>query len=252
VVATVAGAPPIDAVRLGLSMTALQFGIGAVNDLVDAPADTGRKPGKPIPAGLVSAGAARAVALLAFAAGIGLAAPSGAVAVGLAGIVIAVGLAYDLRLKGTAWSWLPFAVGIPILPVYGWLGAAGTLPAAFAVLLPAAVAAGAALAMSNALADVDRDRAAGVESVATRLGDDRAWALHAVLLLLVAAAAVLSGVAVGASPGEVAVVAAAAAVPLAGAWLGRRGDAGRRERAWEIEAVGTAILAVAWLAGPAL
>src|SRR5512134_4088591 len=139
----VAGAPPIDAVRLGLSMTALQFGIGAVNDLVDAPADTGRKPGKPIPAGLVSTGEARTVALLAFAAGIGLVAPSGAAAVGLAGIVIAVGLAYDLRLKGTAWSWLPFAVGIPILPVYGWLGAAGTLPAAFAVLLPAAVAAGA-------------------------------------------------------------------------------------------------------------
>ena len=37
-------------------------------------------------------------------------------------VVIAIGLAYDLRLKGTAWSWLPFAVGIPILPVYRLAG----------------------------------------------------------------------------------------------------------------------------------
>ena len=35
-------------------MTALQVSIGTLNDLVDAPRDAGRKPGKPIPAGLVT------------------------------------------------------------------------------------------------------------------------------------------------------------------------------------------------------
>ena len=233
-------------------MTALQFGIGAVNDLVDAPTDAGLKPGKPIPAGLVPAAWARVVALVAFGTGVLLAAPSGPVAVALAGGVIAVGLAYDLRLKGTSWSWLPFAVGIPILPVYGWLGGVGTLPAPFAILLPAAVAAGAALAMSNALVDDERDRAAGVASVATRLGRERAWLVHAALLAAVAAAALVSSVALGAGPVELGAVAAAAAIPMAGAWLARGGDPVRRERAWEIEAIGTAILAIAWLAGPAL
>ena len=43
------------AVRLGVSMTALQASIGILNDVVDAPRDAGRKPSKPIPAGLVDA-----------------------------------------------------------------------------------------------------------------------------------------------------------------------------------------------------
>ena len=51
-------------------MTLLQLGIGTVNDLVDAPRDAGRKQGKPIPGGLVSATAARVVAIACFAAGL--------------------------------------------------------------------------------------------------------------------------------------------------------------------------------------
>ena len=56
--ASLAGAPPDLAVRIGLAMTLLQLGIGTVNDVVDAPHDAGRKPGKPIPAGLVGGRAA--------------------------------------------------------------------------------------------------------------------------------------------------------------------------------------------------
>src|SRR6476469_6672903 len=62
-VALVAGADPAAALRLGVSMTALQASIGTVNDLVDVALDTGRKPGKPIPAGLVSIRGARIAAI---------------------------------------------------------------------------------------------------------------------------------------------------------------------------------------------
>jgi 4-hydroxybenzoate polyprenyltransferase len=58
-VAVLAGAEPGPAIRIGLAMTLLQLGIGTLNDVVDAPADAGVKPGKPIPAGLVDPGAAR-------------------------------------------------------------------------------------------------------------------------------------------------------------------------------------------------
>ena len=51
-------------------MTALQASIGTLNDLVDAPRDAGRKPGKPIPAGTVSIGTARSVAVGAAAVGL--------------------------------------------------------------------------------------------------------------------------------------------------------------------------------------
>ena len=54
VVALVGGGGPGAALALGLSMTLLQFAIGTLNDLVDAPRDTVARQDKAIPAGLVS------------------------------------------------------------------------------------------------------------------------------------------------------------------------------------------------------
>jgi 4-hydroxybenzoate polyprenyltransferase len=245
----VAGGKPLIATGLGLAMVAIQAGIGATNDAVDARRDAGHKPGKPIPAGLVSRQAARRVAVAGFGLGVGLAGLSGGpAALTLALVGIAIGLTYDLWLKGTAWSWLPFALGISILPVFAWVGASGGLPVAFLVLVPAAVAAGAALAIANALVDVERDRAAGSGSIAVALGPTNAWRIHAGLLVLVGLAAVASvGPLGGSATGSVA-VALAAVVPAGVALAGRGGGATRRERAWELEAVGVAVLGIGWLA----
>lgn len=255
-VAAVAGAGEGIALRVGLAMTLLQLGIGAVNDVVDAPRDAGHKPGKPIPAGLVSPAAAARLAILCAAGGLGLAASVSVALGGLAVLVIAIGLAYDLRLKGTAWSWLPFAIGIPLLPVFGWVAATGGLPPSSMILLPVAVAAGAALAIGNALVDVERDRAAGSSSITLALGPGRAGRAGAGLLGLVWVATVGSAGVARADPGQVAILAVAAAVPLAAALLAARPDASSsdRERAWKAEAVGLAVSAalwLAWVAGPA-
>jgi len=251
-VAAVAGAPLELAARIGLAMTVLQLGIGAVNDVVDAPADAGRKPGKPIPAGLVRPRSACSAAVVLFATGLVLAGTLGLAMLALSAVVVAIGLAYDLRLKGTAWSWLPFAVGIPILPIYGWLGATGGLDPAFLVLVPAAAAAGAALAIGNALVDVERDLAAGRTSVAARLGRRPAAATAAVLLAGVAVAAVGSAALDGVSGSAVGLIAAAGLVPLVASltavpWTGGGRSPVVREWAWRVEAVGLAVLAGAWL-----
>lgn len=248
-VALVAGADLGTAARLGVAMTALQSSIGALNDLLDAERDAGHKPGKPIPVGLVSPGVARAVVLIGGAVGMVLSLPSGISMAILAAIVLGIGYGYDLRFKGTLWSWVPFAVGIPVLPVFGWLGAAGSLPGSFAVLLPVAVVAGAALAIANARADAERDAAAGVDSVAIRLGLDRAWAIHAALLAVVVISAIATRSLRAASWGSLALIAGAGVVVAIGVLLGWTGDAARRERAWELEAVGVGLLAAAWLAG---
>lgn len=249
-IALVAGAEPWVALRLGGSMIGLQASIGALNDVLDAATDANRKPGKPIPGGLVSATTGRAMVVLGATAGLLLTVPFGPGLVALAGVVLAIGYGYDLRAKGTAWSWLPFATGIPLLPVFAWFGAAGALPAAFAILLPAGVAAGAALAIANALADLERDRAAGLRSVAERLGE-RAWATQAVLLTAVVAVAIVSASLGGASLAILGLAVGAATVIAVGLALGRdrRASPARRERAWEVEAVGVALLAAAWLAG---
>jgi 4-hydroxybenzoate polyprenyltransferase len=235
------------ALRLGLAMTALQLGIGAVNDLIDAPRDAGHKPGKPIPAGLVSRRIAMAIALAAFALGLGLSILSGPLVAALAGVVIAIGLAYDLRLKGTAWSWLPFAMGIPVLPVFGWAGATGGLASWFVVLVPAAVAAGAALAIANSIVDVDRDRAAGVSSVALALGEGAARAVAIVLLGAIALAAVASASAFGAGSVSTAIVGLLGILPLGAAGYAGPPDPARRELAWRLETVSLGLLAVAWI-----
>jgi 4-hydroxybenzoate polyprenyltransferase len=246
--ALAAGGAPLVATGLGLAMVALQAGIGATNDLVDAPRDAGHKPGKPIPAGLVSRTTARRVVVVAFGVGFGLSGVSGgAAAVSIALVGVAIGLAYDLRLKGTAWSWVPFALGVPLLPVFGWVGASGRLPVAFLILVPAAVAAGAALAIANALVDVERDRGAGSGSIALALGPATARLINVGLLVLVGLVATVSVVPLGGSASSGAAVAVAAVLPVGAAMAARGGGAIRRERAWELEALGVAVLAVAWL-----
>ncbi len=230
-------------------MISLQASIGMLNDVIDAPHDAGHKPGKPIPAGLVARPAARVGVAVAAAVGLLLAAPSGWPTLALAVLILAIGYGYDLFAKGTAWSWLPFALGVPLLPVFGWLGAAGSVPPAFAILLPTAVVAGTALAIANARADVDRDAAAGVTSVATALGPDRAWAVAACLFGFVGGVALGSLLVTGAGPLALAGAVVGVVVISVGTWLGRDDDATRRERAWEAQAVGIAVLAAAWLAG---
>ena len=251
VVALVAGGDTVTGGRLGASMMFLQFAIGAANDVIDARRDVGREGDKPIPGGRVSRRDGIVVAVGAAALGVLLVLPVPEL-VALALLALAIGLAYDLLAKGTALSWLPFAVGVPLLPVYGWLGATGSLPSLFQVLVPVAAVAGAALAIANAAVDVERDRAAGVGSIAVSLGVRRSAQLVLGLQSLVAGLAVATLAAWRAPTGWILVAAVAALFPLFGAVLGGiaavRGGRDSRERAWEIQALGTGLLATTWIA----
>jgi 4-hydroxybenzoate polyprenyltransferase len=238
-------------------MLALQASIGALNDVVDAERDTGRKSGKPIPRGLVGITAARAVVVGGLVAGLALAAPSGPATLAVAAAGVGVGYLYDLRLSQTAWSWLPFALGVPLLPLFAWLGSQGTVPAALATLVPIGVLAGAGLALANALADVERDTAAGKPSAAVQLGRERAWAIQVALLAIAAVLAIAllpvggAGIPTGTQLAIRVVVVAGCGVLVGAAVLVRRADAHWRERAWEIEAVAVAVIGAAWLAAVA-
>ena len=235
-------------------MTLMQFAIGTANDAVDARRDAGRAD-KPIATGFVRREEAIGAAVAFAAGGLALSAPSGAPAVAVAILGLAVGLVYDVRLRGTAASWVPFALGIPLLPVYAWLGATGGLPAGFLVLVPTAIVAGAGLAVANALADIEVDRRAESGSVALSLGKERAWRVHVVLLGLASVAAVasiplLAGL--GERPDAPQAAVAGAAIALAGGALIAGGALLARDprtvaRGWEVEAVGLTIVAAGWL-----
>src|SRR4029453_202655 len=105
-----------------------QYAAGALNDAVDADADTAAGRNKPIQRGVISR---RAVATAAVVAGgrpprCGL--PLRPAPFALAVVGLACAWSYDLWLKGTVWSALPFAVAVPIVPLFGY-GAAGRFPA---------------------------------------------------------------------------------------------------------------------------
>jgi 4-hydroxybenzoate polyprenyltransferase len=249
-VALVAGGTALVAIALGVSMTLLQFAIGTLNDLVDAPRDAGRRRGKPIPDGLVSERTARVVLATCATVGLALALLVEPPLVIVALLGLGIGVWYDLRAKGTSLSWLPIALGVPLLPVFGWYGATGTLPAAFAVLVPAAALAGAALAIANASADFERDAAAGVVSLAVSYGPVAATGFALALQVVVAVVAVVSCSLLGGSGMWLNAVIGVSPVPALGALLGfvfsRRGP-GFREFAFEVQAVGLGLLAVAWV-----
>jgi 4-hydroxybenzoate polyprenyltransferase len=249
VLATVAGAATTRAALLGVAMVSLQVSIGTVNDLTDVERDRGHKPGKPLPTGLVPRRSARVLAIGSLVLGLGLSLIAGppTVVVAIAGVL--TGYAYDLRLKGTVWSWLPFAIGLPLLPVYAWVGATGRVPVAFAVLVPLGIAAGGAVALLNGLVDLDRDRAAGLATPAVRLGPRRARRIAAGLLALIALAVGGSLVAIGAGAASMAVAGLGAAFAGIGVWAVGDPSSARRERGWEAGAIGIGLLAAGWAIG---
>ena len=240
-------------------MVLLQASIGAVNDLVDRPLDRGQKPAKPLPAGLVSERLARTWAALAAGAGLLLSVPSGLGALVVAGAGLGLGYAYDVRLSRTILSWLPLALALPLVPIYGWLGATGVIPPGLVALVPAGVLAGAGLAIGNGLVDVERDAAARVATIAVRMGRGRAWVAHAgALAIAIALALLLAPSATSTVDAELLGVARWAGITLGtaiiavGAALLTARRASLRERGWELEAIGTAGLGLGWLAGLAV
>ncbi len=228
-------------------MFALQASIGALNDLVDAPADRVAKPSKPIPAGLVAGWAAVTMVLLGFSAGIALAAASGPVVTAIALAGVGSGYAYDLRLKGTAWGPLAFAVGVPLLPAFAWYGASGTLPAPFGILLPAGALAGLGLALANGIGDEEDDREAGTATAAGRLGRPTAWLLHVAALGAALTLAAIGLVLFEASGPGVIVAAGGGGVVGLGAVATGTGRRSVRRHGWEVEAVGIGVVAAGWV-----
>lgn len=98
-----------------------QVAIGATNEWYDRQADAIDKPHRPIPSGLVPPAGALALAaaglLVMTVAGLAL----GAWGFVLLVVMIGAGLIYNVRLKRTPFSWLPYLVALPLVPTWAWV-----------------------------------------------------------------------------------------------------------------------------------
>ncbi|MEO8470469.1 MAG: UbiA family prenyltransferase [Chloroflexota bacterium] len=245
-IAWIAGGSPASVMRLALAMTLIQFAIGTTNDLADAARDGDRVPAKPIAAGLVRRRTAAVAASVFGLLGLALAAVSGVLTFGIALAGLACGLVYNARMSRSALSWLPLTLALPLLPIFAWYGAVGSLPGGIVPIVPIAMLAGAGLAIGNGLIDLDLDAARGRRTTAVALGRAASWAVHALALIAaIAAALTLMPSGGGASgPGLLMVGAGTVLVGMVG--LAVRIPAVPR-LAWAIEAIGIALIGLAWV-----
>jgi 4-hydroxybenzoate polyprenyltransferase len=185
VVAWAAGRSAAGCVLVAAAILTGHLSIGWSNDAIDAARDTSVARGeKPIVAGLVSRRTVWIGAIVMAAACIPLSLASGLLA-GLAHLVgVAMAWAYNLRLKSTPISWLPYAVAFGLLPSFVTLGTPPEHDWApwWATAATALLGVGAHLA--NVAPDLADDLATGIRGGPHRLG--RAARLVAPLPLAVA------------------------------------------------------------------
>ncbi|GII51729.1 membrane protein [Planotetraspora thailandica] len=220
VLAVASGRDAAGCVLVAAAILTGQLSIGWCNDAVDAARDTAAaRASKPIVAGLVGVRTVWAAAAVALAACVPLSFANGLVAGTVHLVAVAGAWAYDLWLKATVLSWLPYAVGFGSLPVFVLTGLpARPWPAWWVVAAAALLGLGAHLA--NVLPDIGADMVTGVRGWPQRLGVSRVRLLIPVPLV---AASVLLVFAPQGPPGAVgwAGLAAVAVFGVAGAVLGR-------------------------------
>jgi 4-hydroxybenzoate polyprenyltransferase len=250
VFALVAARGRVDPARLALLLGVLatnQYAAGVLNDVVDAGADAAAGRAKPIQRGEIPARVALALALAAGAASLALAAALNAASLVLAAAALACAWSYDLWLKRTPASVLPFALAVPLVPLAGY-AAAGRFPPVLWWLWPMGALAAVAVHLADALPDVESDRLAGVAGLVPRLGVRRAAWLAAAAYATAAALAAATGVAAGERAPVLGGTAAAVALGAAALAAGRGGPAGRR-RAYAFLLAGIVAAGAGWAVG---
>jgi 4-hydroxybenzoate polyprenyltransferase len=184
-----AGGTAGDCARVALVVLLGQLSVGWCNDAVDAPADAAAgRVEKPTVRGLVDSSLLWRMALAALVAALVLSplllGPVG----GLAHVAaVLAAWAYDLRLKDTVWSPVPYAVAFGLVPVVAAGTTLGHVPQGWTVVAAAALGVGAHLA--NTAPDVASDRHVGRGGLAVRLG--AGWARAAAVTTFTAGSAVV-------------------------------------------------------------
>ena len=235
--------------RLAGAMFCAQAAIGASNDYCDRELDAETKPHKPIVRGLLEPRTALVLAGAFALIGGAITATFGPLSLAVGAIGLAAGLAYNVRLKRSLLSPLPFMIALPALPFWVWVSV-DQFTGELWWLVPFAPLAGLAVHLSNTLPDIEADSAAGVRGLAHTIGADAtrrlAWGSFAMALVLAVALGFhldydWRPFAAGA------VLATALLAGAIGAHVVRPGQAAH-QIGFGLIGVATAVLATAWLA----
>jgi len=169
-----------------------QLSIGWSNDYLDAERDRAvRRSDKPVAAGAVAPRVVGTAAVIALVLALALSAALGGGGAAAALAIVACGWLYNLGLKATVLSWMPYAIAFGMLPAVATLSASPSRwPAAWA--LTAGALLGVAAHLANVIPDLRGDLATGVRGLPHRLGAE-VTALSAAAILLAVSAVILFG-----------------------------------------------------------
>jgi len=180
--ATTWDAPTGTVLLVGVAALSGQLTVGWSNDLVDRDRDvrSGRLD-KPLATGALSIASVRTAIVVTLAVAVVASLSLGPWAGPLHLALVATGWAYNLGLKRTVLSWLPYAVCFGGLPVVVSLAARDDPGPAWTVVAGALLGTGAHLV--NAVPDLEDDGRTGVRGLPHRLGAARSIDLATALML---------------------------------------------------------------------
>lgn len=228
---------------LAAAVLAGQLSVGWSNDWVDAARDTtGGRTDKPVPAGLVPRWVVGLAAVLALTSCVPLSLALGVLPGGLHLVAVGSAWSYNLMLKRTTLSPVPYALSFGLL-----VAAAGTAAGRWpeAPVIVAAALLGVAAHFANTVADTEVDARTGVRGLPQRVGPVRSLGVTATLVAAAALVLLLAG-----SPpvaGTVLLV-GGAVLACCSAWLARPG--GRHlDRAFRVTLLAVALVVAGFLLG---
>lgn len=231
---------PLRIVQLVGTMLPVQLCIGVINDVVDFPADAVGQPYKPLVRRVLRRSTAAWAGVVLGVIGLGIAATINSATLGLDAAALGAGLAYDLGLRRTLLSWVPWWGGMAVLPLAAY-ATVGVIPSRLLVIIPLSALIAIGLHLANAQPDIDTDQRTGIRSLpvvigttAARWAGPAALAAAAVLALALAVPLGQTGPFLFAGAGVLALAVAVVAVT-------------RSQRPFPVLAVATAVFAVAWL-----
>jgi 4-hydroxybenzoate polyprenyltransferase len=170
-------------VLLAIAVLAGQLSVGWLNDYVDRHRDRAAgRTDKPLAVGTVAPVTVRRAAVAAAVVCV-LASLSLGVLAGTAHLVAVAGAwAYNLGIKRTLWSWVPYAVGFGLLPVVVWVVSPQPgIPPWW--MIAGSMLLGVGAHSANVLPDLDADRVTGVAGLPHRLPRSVLHAATALVLL---------------------------------------------------------------------
>ena len=192
---------------LGAAMLFGQASVGLSNDWLDAARDRAAgRTDKPVARGDIGIPLVRAAAFSTLVLAVALTVPLGLPALLAHTVFLAAGWGYNLGLKGTVLSVLPYLAGFGMLPLFVTLALPQPAAAAWWAI-GAGASLGVAAHFANALPDLDADRATGVVGLPHRI-EARASGIVTFAALAAASALVVFGPGI-VSPG----------VPGLGQWI---------------------------------